>query len=108
MLLEDDWCILTYLLTLLLVQHSSALDCMVVVNQLVETSNTGRSNRLGGCQTTLDRGVAENLSLILREGPIGELCKNLSPSKLRRSHNLCEFRNASARHESVHIHYCSL
>jgi hypothetical protein len=52
-----------------MVEHTNALNRAVVENQLVETSNTGRSNLLGGGQTTLDRGVAENPSSLLQEGP---------------------------------------
>jgi hypothetical protein len=35
------------LLTLFLVEHTNAVDRAVIRNQLAETPNTGRSNRLG-------------------------------------------------------------
>jgi hypothetical protein len=38
----------THVLTLLLVEHTNALDHVVVGNQLIEISSMGRSNHLGG------------------------------------------------------------
>jgi hypothetical protein len=56
-------------LTLFLVEHTNALDCAVVSNQLTETPSTGRSNRLGAGLTALDRRDVESLDSLLREGP---------------------------------------
>jgi hypothetical protein len=56
-------------LTLFPVEHTSPLDRAVVGNQLAETPSTGRSNRLGGGLTALDRRDAENLDSLLQEGP---------------------------------------
>jgi hypothetical protein len=48
-------------LTLFPVEHTSVLDRAVVEYHLVEFPSTGRSNRLGGSLTALDRNVVENL-----------------------------------------------
>jgi hypothetical protein len=54
---------------LFLVEHMNALDCAVVGNPLAEPPSTGRSNRMGGGLTTLDRRYVEHLDSLLREGP---------------------------------------
>jgi hypothetical protein len=56
-------------LTLFTVEHTSALDRAVVGNPLAELPSTGRSYRLGGGLTVLDRKNAENLDSLLWEGP---------------------------------------
>jgi hypothetical protein len=61
-------------LTLFLVEHTCALDGTVVENHLGETSSTGRSNHLGAGVTALGRRNAENLDLLLQEGPRREQC----------------------------------
>jgi hypothetical protein len=61
-------------LTLVPVEHTSVLDRAVVGNPLAETPRTGRSNRLGGGLTALDKKDAENLDSLLREGPRREQC----------------------------------
>jgi hypothetical protein len=61
-------------LTLFLVEHTNALDHAVIRNQLAETPSTGRSNRLGGGLTALDRRDVKNLDSLLREGPRREQC----------------------------------
>jgi hypothetical protein len=61
-------------LTLFTVEHTSALDHAVVGNPLAELPSTGRSNRLGGDLTVLDRKNAENLDSLLWEGPRREQC----------------------------------
>jgi hypothetical protein len=62
------------MLTLFPVEHTSALDRAVVRNQLADTPSTGRSNRLGGSLTALDRRDTENLDSLLWEGPRREQC----------------------------------
>jgi hypothetical protein len=62
------------LLTLFLVEHTNALDRAVIRKQLAETPSTGRSNRLGGGLTSLDRRDVESLDSLLREGPRREQC----------------------------------
>jgi hypothetical protein len=62
------------LLTLFLVEHTNALDRAVITYQLAETPSTGRSNRLGGGLTALDRRDVESLDSLLREGPRREQC----------------------------------
>jgi hypothetical protein len=61
-------------LTLFPAEHTSELDRAVVGNQLTETPSTGRSNRLVGGLTALDRRDTENLDSLLREGPRREQC----------------------------------
>jgi hypothetical protein len=61
-------------LTLLPVEHTSALDQAVNGNQLVKTSNMGQSKHLGGRSNRLGQRLAENLSSLLREGPRQEQC----------------------------------
>jgi hypothetical protein len=56
------------------VEHTSALDRVVIGNPLAETPSSGRSNHLGGDLTTLDRRDTENLDSLLREGPRREQC----------------------------------
>jgi hypothetical protein len=56
------------MLTLILVEHTNALDRVVVRNQLAETPSTDRSNRLGAGLTALDRRDVESLDSLLREG----------------------------------------
>jgi hypothetical protein len=62
------------LLTLFVVEHTNALKRAVIRYQLTETPSTGRSNRLGGGLTALDRRNAESLVSLLREGPRREQC----------------------------------
>jgi hypothetical protein len=62
------------LLTLFPVQHTNALDRVVIRNQLAETPSTCRSNHLGVGLTALDRRDVENLDSLLREGPRREQC----------------------------------
>jgi hypothetical protein len=58
----------------LLVEHTNVLDRAVVGNPLDEPPSTGRSNRLGGGLTALDKRHVENLDSLLREGPRREQC----------------------------------
>jgi hypothetical protein len=59
------------LLTLLLVQHTNALDRAIVGNPLAESPCTGRSNCLGGGLTALDKWHVENVDSLLRRDPVG-------------------------------------
>jgi hypothetical protein len=56
-------------LMLFSVEHTNALDRAVVGNHLTEPPSTGRSNRMGGGLTALDRRHVENLDSLLSEGP---------------------------------------
>jgi hypothetical protein len=57
------------LLTLFSVEHMNALDRAVVGNPLTEAPSTGRSNRLGGGLTALDRRHVEKPRFAALEGP---------------------------------------